>query len=457
MSTKNIKIILGIVVLLLGVAGTVLGVLKAIENSERAALQQPAGEIFTGTKTTAYYFHRTGRCATCNNVGSTADETITKDFAQQLKDGKLEWKFVDYEAPENRHFEKLFDLAGPTLVIVNIKDGKLQNDWKKLDRMWELKNNDVLKQYFHDEVQSMLGGEETKVTATPEKQPSLGWGQPFSEQGSDGVDLFAPLTSSKPLGTSTTPASENEKTAAVETAPAPESSKTTDSPRSFLTLLLLVLWLGILTSISPCPLATNIAAVSFIGKQVASKQGVLWSGFMYTIGRAVVYVVLASIVIAGLFQSSVVSGFLEDYLNLFVGPLLLLAAPVMLGWIGGRLTFTIGGEKLHKRFAKAGGIGALMLGILFALSLCPISAGIFFGPLLLAAIEAKSSIFLPTVYGIATGLPVFGFAIIIAFASNYLGKAFHHLTAFEKWARLITGVVFILIGIYLTLTYSIVW
>ena len=392
MNTNKIKIILGIAILLLGVTGTSLGVFKAIENSKKAALQQTPDGTFTGTKTAIYYFNRGLDCVTCERIGGVADETIRNNFAQQLKDGQLEVKKVDYLLPENRHFEKLFNLSGSNILIANIKDGELLKQNPKprnLSKMWQLKDTAVLKKYVHNEVQAMLDGKEA-----------------------------------------------------------------TESTQGFVTVLVIVLWLGLLTSISPCPLATNIAAVSFISKQVASKKGVLWSGLMYTIGRAIVYVILASIVIAGLFQSSVISSFLEDYLNLFVGPLLLLAAPVMLGWVGNRLTFTIGSEKLHKRFAKAGGLGALVLGFLFALSLCPISAGIFFGPFLLTAIEAKSSILLPTIYGIATGFPVYGFAIVIAFASNYLGKTFHHLTAFEKWARLVTGVVFILIGVYLTLYYT---
>lgn len=392
MNSKNIKIILGIVVLLLGVAGAGFGVIKAIENSREVVSQQNPDDVFAGTKTVVYYFNRGIGCITCEKIGGVADETIQNDFARQIKDGQLELKSVDYLAPRNRHFEKLFNLSGSNIVVAKIEDGKLVGGWRKLNKMWELKDTAVLEKYIHDEVQVMLGGG--------------------------------------------------------------EMAESQSSPQNFLAVLLLVLWLGLLTSISPCPLATNIAAVSFIGGHIATHAGVLWSGLMYTIGRAVVYVALASIVIAGLFQSSVISGFLEDYLNLFVGPLLLLAAPVILGWVGNRLTFTVGSEKLHKRFAKAGGLGALMLGILFALSLCPISAGIFFGPFLLTAIEAKSSIFLPAVYGIATGLPVFCFAIIIAFASNYLGKTFHHLTAFEKWARLITGVIFILVGIYMTLNYS---
>ncbi|MCK5114609.1 MAG: sulfite exporter TauE/SafE family protein [Phycisphaerae bacterium] len=391
MSAKKIKTIMAIVILLLGAAGVVLGVFEIIKKQSALASQQPTGKNFTGTKIAAYYFHKAGRCASCTKIGSTADTTIKKDFAQQLKNGTLEWKFVDYEAPENNHFQKTFDLAGPTLVVMEIKDDQLnEKNWRRLDEMWNLRHDTpALEAYFQDQVAAMLAGTEAQ-----------------------------------------------------------------SETRGFWVLLLLVFGLGISTSISPCPLATNIAAVSFIGKQVDSKTGVLWSGFMYSVGRAAVYIALAAIILAGLFKGSAISDFLKQYLNVLVGPLLLLVAPLILGWIGGRFTFTIGSDKLHQRFAKAGGLGALMLGVLFALSFCPISAGIFFGPFLLAAAEAKSSMLFPAVYGIATGLPVFGFALVIAFASNYLGKTFHHLTEFEKWARLITGVIFILIGIYLTLNYT---
>ena len=166
MNSKNIKIILAIVVLLLGFTGALLGVAKIIQKRSAVALQQDSS-TFTGTKTAAYYFHKTGRCATCTKIGSTADETIKKDFAQQITDGKLEWKFVDYEAPENQHFAKRFNLSGPTLVVMDIKDGELK-DWEKLDKMWELKDTAVLKKYFHNEVQEVLAnGETTESQSSP--------------------------------------------------------------------------------------------------------------------------------------------------------------------------------------------------------------------------------------------------------------------------------------------------
>ncbi|MGW8258007.1 MAG: hypothetical protein ACWGMZ_11015, partial [Thermoguttaceae bacterium] len=48
--------------------------------------------------------------------------------------------------------------------------------------------------------------------------------------------------------------------------------------------VLSALWLGILTSISPCPLATNIAAISYIGRRVDSSKQVFLTGLVYTLG-----------------------------------------------------------------------------------------------------------------------------------------------------------------------------
>ncbi len=212
-------------------------------------------------------------------------------------------------------------------------------------------------------------------------------------------------------------------------------------------------WLGLLTAISPCPLATNIAAISFIGRQVGSRSHVLLSGMVYTIGRTLTYVLLGFLIIAGLTAVGDLSRFLQKYLNEILGPVLILLGMLLLGWIGSGISINLAGAKVQEKASK-GGLGwSAMLGFLFALSFCPVSAGLFFGGLIPLAVKANSSFLLPLIYGVGTALPVIGFAFILAFATEYVGKVFDSLTIIENFMRNIAGVFFILVGIYYSVTH----
>ena len=213
------------------------------------------------------------------------------------------------------------------------------------------------------------------------------------------------------------------------------------------------IWLGILTAISPCPLATNIAAISFIGRQVGDRRMVLLSGLLYTAGRTVAYVLLGAVVTAGVIASSDLSRFLQKHLNEILGPILILLGMVLLGLIGSGLSLNLAGQDLQKRAGKGGAWWAAVLGILFALSFCPVSAGLFFGALIPLSIKHESRLLLPTLYGAGTALPVIAFAFLIAFATEHVGKAFNRLSQIEKWIRTTAGVLFVLAGLYYCLTH----
>jgi len=213
------------------------------------------------------------------------------------------------------------------------------------------------------------------------------------------------------------------------------------------------LWLGILTAISPCPMATNVAAISYIGKRLGNPRQVLLGGVLYTVGRTVAYVGLAVVILAGLQSIPRVSTFLQGYMNKVLGPLLIVVGLFLLELLkfGGRGPGV--GEKLGKRVEGWGLAGALALGVIFALSFCPISAALFFGSLISLAVKYNSRVLLPGVFGVGTALPVFAFAVIIGLGVGSLGAAFHKLQRFEWWARRITGVVFIVVGVYYCLQY----
>ena len=215
------------------------------------------------------------------------------------------------------------------------------------------------------------------------------------------------------------------------------------------------LWLGILTSISPCPLATNIAAVSYISRRVEKTRLALFSGLLYALGRTLTYVALGVILSASLLAVPQLSHFLQKYMNMLMGPLLVIVGMFLLEL----LTLPTGeggggwGQKMQAHADKMGVWGAGLLGIVFALSFCPTSAALFFGSLLPLTVQSGSSVIYPGLYGIGTALPVLGFALVIALGANGLGAAFKRVSSFELWARRVTGVIFIAIGVWMTLRF----
>jgi cytochrome c-type biogenesis protein len=210
---------------------------------------------------------------------------------------------------------------------------------------------------------------------------------------------------------------------------------------------------GILTSISPCPLATNIAAISFIGRRIDSPRAVVATGLLYTLGRTVVYVVLGTLLVSSLLSTPVVSDLLQKHMNKILGPILILVGMLLVGLIQINTKGSQLGEKVGKRVETWGMWSGLALGVVFALSFCPGSAALFFGSLVPLAVKHESPLLLPFVYGAGTALPVIIFAILIAFSTRAVGQAFNRITQFEWWARRATGLIFIGVGLYFSLAY----
>jgi len=213
------------------------------------------------------------------------------------------------------------------------------------------------------------------------------------------------------------------------------------------------LWLGIMTSISPCPLATNVTAISYVSRQLHDTRLVLWAGVLYTLGRTVTYVALGVLLVYSLVSAPFVSHFLQRYMNQLMGPLLILVGMVLLGLI----RFHFGGPgvagRVQSQVDRMGFWGSALLGVVFALSFCPVSAALFFGSLVPLAVKNDSSVLLPAVYGIGTALPVVVFSILIAVSASSVGKVFTGVKTLEKWGRYVTGLVFVGVGVYFSLAY----
>ena len=215
------------------------------------------------------------------------------------------------------------------------------------------------------------------------------------------------------------------------------------------------LWLGLLTSVSPCPLAANIAAMSYVGREVGSRRRTLVGGLLYTLGRVLAYASLAAILVGGLLSIPQVALFLQAHMNRVLGPLLVLVGVVLLDWLPipgfGSGLYDRAGAKL----AKAGLVGALPLGSVLALAFCPVSAGLFFGGLIPLALQHHSPFWLPAVYGLGTGLPVVVFALLVTAGVAWVGTAFNRLRTVERAARYVTAVIVIAVGLYYTWTFTI--
>ena len=216
------------------------------------------------------------------------------------------------------------------------------------------------------------------------------------------------------------------------------------------------LWLGILTSISPCPLATNIAAVSFLSKKINHPKSVLQSSIAYTIGRMLTYAILGVVIITSLASVPATANFLQRYMNKILGPALLIVGLFLLDIVKVNIpSFSVSQHK-QSALAESGIKGSFMLGAIFALSFCPIAAALFFGSLIPLALKSTYGIVLPCLYGVGTGIPVIVFALGITMGVTSFSKWFQRVTTFEVYTRKITGIIFILVGIYFTWSYIII-
>ena len=210
--------------------------------------------------------------------------------------------------------------------------------------------------------------------------------------------------------------------------------------------------LGLMTAISPCPLATNISAIGFIGKDVQNRRRVFVNGIIYTLGRAISYTLLGVILILILRQGSSIFKIqkaVSTYGELFIGPLLIVIGVFMLDII--KLNFSGSGKISAKAEANASGgshWGALLLGVVFALAFCPYSGVLYFGALIPLSVSSSAGYFLPIVFAIATGLPVILFSWILAYSISSVGVVYSRIKTFELWFRRVVSIVFIGIGIY---------
>lgn len=206
--------------------------------------------------------------------------------------------------------------------------------------------------------------------------------------------------------------------------------------------------LGLMTAISPCPLATNITATAFISKNISSKRKVFLSGLLYSLGRGFSYTAIALILYFGASKFHIARFFNQNG-EKYLGPFLILIGLIMLHVIKlnflGKSNFQ---EKLSEKFNNKGLLGSFLIGLVFALAFCPYSGALFFGMLIPMTIVSADGLFLPIVFAFGTGLPVILFSYLLAFAAGNIGMFYNRISKIEKIMRTVAGVVFIITGFY---------
>lgn len=205
--------------------------------------------------------------------------------------------------------------------------------------------------------------------------------------------------------------------------------------------------LGLMTAISPCPLATNITAVGFISKDIDNRNRVFLNGLLYTLGRAISYTAIALIIYLGADQFKF-SGFFQLYGEKIIGPLLIIIGLFMLDVIKIRFPGMSGLTSKMENKTKWGYFDVVLLGMVFALAFCPYSGVLYFGMLVPMTVTSASGLYLPLVFALATGIPVIIFAWILAYAVSGIGNVYNKVKSFEIWFRRVIAVLFILVGIY---------
>jgi cytochrome c biogenesis protein CcdA len=216
-----------------------------------------------------------------------------------------------------------------------------------------------------------------------------------------------------------------------------------NSQFAFLTAFIL----GLMTAISPCPLATNISAIGFISRDIENRRRVFVKGLVYTLGRAVSYTGLGIILFLGASKMKVTLLF-QGWGEKLLGPILILIGIFMLDIIRLKFPgFSALTEKMGEH-SKRSYWGTLLLGMIFAMAFCPYSGVLYFAMLIPMTIASAGGLYLPVVFAIATGLPVIIFAWLLAYAVGNVGKLYDRIKIFELWFRRIVAILFILVGIY---------
>lgn len=330
------------------------------------------------------YFHPRFRCLSCNNIEKFAKEVAEDEFSREMKDGKLVFMSLDIDDPENSGLLEELGVTGSSLYVVVEGDGRREH--QAITDVWLNWNNPAKSKEI--------------ITAELDR-----YARGFDVDGS-----------SRPLA---------------------------GTP-----VILVAFLLGLFTAISPCPLATNIAALSYVSKKLDDRRYSVVAGALYTAGRMFAYTIIGVLLVIIGLNASKVSLFFQDYGDKALGPLLILFGLVMLDVVKFSIFKGRATSAIQERIGDWGLVSSFLLGVLFALAFCPYSAILFFGMLIPIALESDGGVTFPAIYGLGTGLPVFLFAVALSLGVSEIGKHVERIQRFEKYFRWVAGVVFTGVGVY---------
>lgn len=213
--------------------------------------------------------------------------------------------------------------------------------------------------------------------------------------------------------------------------------------------LFVAIGLGLLCAVSPCVMATNVAALAYVGRKATQPGDAVVTAVLYTLGRMFSYTAIGVLIVLAGLEVSVLSRFLQGAGSRFIGPFLILVGIVLL--VAHRLPAPAGGggiQRLGAKFGDMGVLGGFPLGALFALAFCPYSGVLFFAVLIPLALQTSGGVALPAVFAIGTGVPVLLFGALLSFGVGRVSSWTDKLTRADRAIRITTAVLFIAAGVY---------
>ncbi len=145
------KYIYSLVFTILIVFVTVLPGISAEESEETKNDVEPMPHYISAT-----YFHTTFRCPTCQKIEELSFLAVSQNFEEELKSGKMVWRVINVDEPENKHYNDDYQLYTKSLIISEVKDGK-ELRWKNLEKVWQyVRDDEKFDAYVKDEIADWL-------------------------------------------------------------------------------------------------------------------------------------------------------------------------------------------------------------------------------------------------------------------------------------------------------------
>ena len=129
---------------------------EAITENQSQSQEQSSLQKQSADKVQVFLFHATQRCTTCIAIGKLAGETVDEYFQPELRDGKIEFREINIDLPENKELAQKFQASGSSLFINAIYSGK--DNINEDTMVWRLTQNEVqFKGYLKDKINNLLG------------------------------------------------------------------------------------------------------------------------------------------------------------------------------------------------------------------------------------------------------------------------------------------------------------